>query len=52
MLVNYDELWKKIEEMERKYDKQFDQVFKVLKQLLIQEEKPPRRIGFKSPDED
>ena len=50
LLVNYEEIWRKIEAMERKYDKQFSQVFKVLKQLLIEEEKPRRQIGFKSPE--
>ena len=50
MLVNYEELWKRLEAMEQKYDKRFAAVFKALKQLLIQEEKPKRRIGFKPPE--
>ena len=50
MLVNHKELWRKIEEMEQKYDEQFAQVFKVLKELLIQEEKPERQIGFQQPE--
>ena len=40
-------LRKKIEEMEQKYDTKFKRVFDVLKQLLMQEEKPKKQIGFK-----
>lgn len=40
-------LRKKIEEMEKKYDSKFKKVFDVLKQLLMQEEKPKSRIGFR-----
>ena len=52
ILVNYQELWKKMEAIESKYDKQFGQVFNLLKQLLIQEENLQRKIGFKLPEID
>ena len=49
MLLSHRELKRKIEEMERKYDKQFAIVFQVIKQLL---EPPPvkekRIIGFRA----
>ena len=40
-------LRKKIEEMEQKYDTKFKRVFDVLKQLLMQEDKPKNKIGFR-----
>jgi flagellar capping protein FliD len=46
MLATHDALRKKIESMEKKYDKQFRAVFDVLKQLLKEDEEPKRRIGF------
>lgn len=46
MLMTHDALRKKIESMERKYDKQFKAVFDVLRQLLKEEEEPKRKIGF------
>ena len=48
MLQTHKELWRKIEEMEKKYDQQFSVVFKALKELLELPEKPKRRIGFHS----
>ena len=46
MLSTHKDLWKKIQEMESKYDQQFKGVFEALRELLIQEEKPKRRVGF------
>ncbi len=46
MLSNYKEVREKIESMEKKYDKHFKIVFDTLKQLLVEEEKPKRKIGF------
>lgn len=46
MLMTHEALRKKIELMERKYDKQFKAVFDVLKRLLKEEEEPKRKIGF------
>ena len=37
----------KVENMEKKYDSKLKQVFDVLKQLLMQENKPKNQIGFK-----
>ena len=39
-------LRKKIELMEKKYDHKFSQVFDVLKQLLMQEVRPKKKVGF------
>ena len=47
MLATHDDLRKKIEEMETKYDYQFQVVFDAIKQLIAVEEKPKREIGFK-----
>lgn len=46
LLSTHEELKKKIEEMESKYDEQFQVVFEAIRQLLAEEEKPTRRIGF------
>jgi hypothetical protein len=40
------ELAKKIEKLERKYDKQFKIVFDAIRELFREEEKPKRRIGY------
>jgi hypothetical protein len=46
MLSTHEELREKIEAMERKYDQQFTVVFDAIKQLLVVETKPKRKIGF------
>lgn len=46
MLATHSELRQKIEDMERRYDKQFKVVFDALRKLLTEEEKPKRQIGF------
>ncbi len=46
MLVKYEELQKKIEAMESKYDEQFRIVFVAIKQLLHEDDQPKRKIGF------
>ena len=38
----------KLEELEKKYDKNFKIVFEAIKQLLIEDAKPEAEIGFKS----
>jgi phage regulator Rha-like protein len=48
MVLSNKDLRRKIEEMERKYDKQFAIVFQAIKQLLEPEKKPKPRIGFHS----
>lgn len=47
MLADHADLKRKIEDMEKKYDEHFRIVFEALKKLLIEEEKPKRKIGFK-----
>ncbi len=47
MLLTNRDLRRKIEEMERKYDKQFAIVFQAIKELLMPpEEKQKRKVGF------
>lgn len=46
MLVSHADLKKKIEDMEKKYDKQFQIVFEAIKQLL-ELDKPTKKIGFR-----
>jgi hypothetical protein len=46
MLATHDGLRRKIEEMEQKYDQQFQVVFDAIKLLLAAEEKPKPKIGF------
>ena len=46
LLATHKELRHKIEQMEKKYDKQFRIVFEAIQQLLTEEKKAKRRIGF------
>jgi len=46
MLSTHEELKKKIESMEKKYDENFKIVFEAIKQLLDADDKPKRKIGF------
>jgi len=46
MLASHEDLRRKIEDMESKYDEQFQVVFEAIRQLLATEEKPERKIGF------
>ena len=46
MLSTHKELKRKIESMERKYDRQFRVVFDAIKQLIDTESKPKKKIGF------
>jgi hypothetical protein len=46
MMMTHVELKRKIEEMEKKYDRQFTVVFEAIKKLLEPPPKPKRRIGF------
>ncbi len=47
MLLTYEELEMRIKEMEQRYDKQFKVVFDALRKILIDEEQPPKKIGYK-----
>ena len=46
MVVAHKDLLQEIEEMERKYDLQFQVVFEAIKKLMAPAEKPTKRIGF------
>lgn len=46
MLLTHEDLKRKIEDMEANYDKQFSIVFQAIKQLLQEDDKPKRKIGF------
>ncbi len=46
MIAGHEELRKRIEDLEKKYDEQFEIVFEAIKELLFQDEKGPRKIGF------
>lgn len=46
MLLKNKGLKKKIESMEKKYDEQFRIVFEAIKQLIEEDEKPKKKIGF------
>ena len=52
MLSTNKELRRKIEGMEKKYDKRFKVIFDVIKQLLAKEEEPEpgRQLGFRTGD--
>jgi len=46
MVVAHKDLLQKIEEMERKYDRQFLVVFEAIKKLMEPSEKAPKKMGF------
>ena len=46
MLSTNEDLKRKIEQMESKYDEQFRIVFEAIKQLIDTESEPKRKIGF------
>ena len=46
ILAGHKDLQKKIDAMEAKYDEQFRVVFEAIRQLLAEDEKPKKRIGF------
>ena len=46
MLAGHEDLKRKIEEMESRYDEQFRIVFEAIRSLLETEEPPPKKIGF------
>jgi len=49
MILTNQDLKRKIEEIEKKYDKQFSVVFEVIKQLLAPDKKEDRKvIGFRA----
>ncbi len=52
MIESNEDLRRKIEEMEKKYDTQFKVVFEAMKYLIEPEVKPKRKIGFYVADEE
>jgi phage regulator Rha-like protein len=46
MVSSHKDLLRKVEEMEKKYDHQFQVVFEAIKQLIETNDKPRRKIGF------
>jgi hypothetical protein len=46
MIASHKDLTKKLNELEKKYDGQFQIVFEAIRQLIEVEEKPKRKIGF------
>ena len=46
MLMTHADLKKKIEAMEKKYDEQFRIVFEAITQLIEEDEKPKKKIGY------
>lgn len=47
MLASNTDLAKKLDELEKKYDQHFAVVFKAIKQLMKEEDKPKREMGFR-----
>ncbi len=52
LLASQKGLMEKILAMEKKYDEQLKAVFEAIRQLMIEEEKPKKRIGFKTSKDD
>ena len=46
MLAGHEDLKSKIEAMEKKYDEQFRIVFEAITQLIKEDEKPKKKIGY------
>jgi hypothetical protein len=47
MIASRKELAKKLDELEKKYDEQFQAVFEAIRQLMAPPENANRKIGFK-----
>jgi len=46
MMASHKDLARKLEELEKKYDGQFQVVFEAIRQLITVDEKPKRKIGY------
>ena len=46
ILVSNKDLARRLDELEKKYDGQFQVVFEAIRQLMIPPETPKRKIGF------
>lgn len=51
LLSSHESLERKIHDLEAKYEKNFTIIFEALKQLLIHESKPRKRIGYRPSNE-
>jgi DNA-binding PadR family transcriptional regulator len=48
LIASHKDLARKLDELEKKYDEQFQVVFQAIRQLIEVEEKPKRKIGYMS----
>ena len=48
MIASNEELARKLDELEEKYDEQFRIVFEAIRVLIEHDEKPPKKIGFET----
>ena len=46
ILSSHKELARRLDELETRYDEQFNEVFEAIRQLMKEEEKPKTPIGF------
>ncbi len=46
MMASHKDLARKLEELEKKYEGQFQIVFDAIRQLIEVEERPKRKIGY------
>ena len=46
MYISHEDLKRKIATMEKRYDEQFQIVFEAIKQLIVEDEKPKKKIGY------
>lgn len=52
MLASHKELARRLDELEKKYDKQFQVVFEAIRKLMAPEPEPKRQIGFRAGEEE
>jgi hypothetical protein len=52
VLASNAELARRLDELERKYDRQFEVVIDAIRKLMAAPETPPRRIGFRTERDD
>ena len=48
MVAGHADLVGRIDDLEKRYDKQFRTVFEAIRALIIEEGDPPKRIGFRT----
>ena len=46
MMASHKDLARKLEDLEKKYDGQFQVVFEAIRQLIAVEERPKTKIGY------